>query len=718
MKKQNIFSNLCRHGILFAIALVTFACSTPDPVEVEVTRIVTETVVEEVIEEIEVEVTRIVIEEVEGDGIADSMSNGEIRQVDTAIELVYVPAGEAHFGGEIPTYDPDPSMVAFRKPFEVVNVDAFWIDKTEVSNVQFAQFVEETGHVTLAEEEEFSFTWSGSQLMPVPSPDATWRLPDGKTSWEELPDHPVVNVTTADAAAFCEWRGARLPTDFEWEKAASWDQTTATALKFPWGNELDDSRANACDINCVDDGLQIADYDDRYARTAPVNSFAAGASPYGALNMVGNVFEFVQSDDPEVTIFRGGGWNQDTLDTEVKARQAPPFAVLRSDEIGFRCAQDAAPMEVNAPTEEVIEAVSEVEIHTPNFIATTSAIAEEKGYATTFPFRNDAVVNSIIGWFYNNDSTFIVNEDGTWGIYRGWITDNPETQYDGGTYELNDNTVVFTTDESLGFSTDGYPIGCQNQPGTYEIQWQESGAYRMVPIEDSCVPRRSYYEQLTNEDNLHRPLSASLLKIPMVDDAIGMTHLMRNHNFIMYSIETPPVFYADQAITLWHVVFNEPMQCEAGPFQCGLADIGSNRAAKGDILLAENGSIVIGESGNVATSGRLYVGDLEGSALPMFAGGCPPGFDGCGEPVGLTDVDGALIYLALQSHGPALEGEALDEQIGNIYGGCDRVLGSGVMGFAVDFAENPDDPGECAFLMFAQHGPIGSVIPIANTKDE
>ena len=340
-------------------------CNSAEPaqiIEVEVTRIVTETKIEEVEVikevEVEVEVTRIVIEtvveevivEVEKEPVAEAMASedsadsiaaGEIREVNSGIEQIYVTAGKAHFGGEIPTYDPDPSMVAFRKTFEVVEVDAFWIDKTEVSNAQFAQFVEETGHITIAEEEGLSFTWSGSQLMPVPNPGATWRLPDTKTSWEELADHPVVNVTPIDAAAFCEWRGARLPTDYEWEKAASWDSASETALMFPWGNELDDSRANACDINCVDDGLQIADYDDGFARTAPVDSFAAGASPYGVLNMVGNVFEFVHSDDPEVAIFRGGGWNQDTLDTEVKARQAPPFAVIRGDEIGFRCANNA-----------------------------------------------------------------------------------------------------------------------------------------------------------------------------------------------------------------------------------------------------------------------------------------------------------------------------------------------------------------------------------------
>ena len=347
--------------VVCVVFLLVVGCGSAESIEVEVTRVVTEKVVEEVevVKEVEVikevEVTRLVevekevvvevevtrlVEGMASDEKADSIAAGEMRQIASGVTQVFVPAGEAHYGGEIPTYDPDPSMVAFRKTFEVVDVEAFWIDKTEVTNAQFAPFIEETGLVTAAEEEGFSTVWNGEEHQPDTVPDLTWQLPDGETSWEELADHPVVNITTAEAAAFCEWRGARLPTDYEWEKAASWDSTVKAALKFPWGDELDDSRANACDINCVDGGLQIADYDDGFARTAPVDSFAAGASPYGALNMVGNVFEFVHDDNSELSVFRGGGWNQDTLDTEVKARQAPPWAGLRGVEIGFRCAED------------------------------------------------------------------------------------------------------------------------------------------------------------------------------------------------------------------------------------------------------------------------------------------------------------------------------------------------------------------------------------------
>lgn len=360
-------------------------------------------------------------------------------------------------------------------------------------------------------------------------------------------------------------------------------------------------------------------------------------------------------------------------------------------------------VEVVSIVTKTVEVVQEIELLKPVYIASSTALAVEKGLATTFPFHeNDPNPNNVVGWWHDIDSTFIYRDDGTWGIFRGVVTNNPAVQYDGGTYELVGNTVTFTTDESTSIDPNGFPIGCAGKPGEYEIMWLVSGAHRIIPIKDPCNPRRQFFEDQSNPDNVFHPISTTLLEIPMVDDVVGQLQTLRTETSVVYSLSTLPVFYADQAITMWQVVFNSPELCEAGPYQCGLADVGSNRAAKGDILLAQNGGMVVDESGIVAATGKLNQGDTFRSALHTLPDGCPPRYSGCGEPVGLTNVANALIYFAAQSHGPALDGNALDGQIGSILGGCNTILGSGIMGFAVDFSENPAGRGECAFLLLSQ----------------
>ena len=124
---------------------------------------------------------------------------------------------------------------------------AFYIDKTEVSNGEYAKFCAEAKH--------------------TPPPD----FAVGK------PDLPVVNVLVSDARAFAVWAGKRLPKGREWEKAARGKD----GYLYPWGNDKDTSRAN------VGSG-----------RLLPVNSLPSGASPYGALNMSGNVWELVDQVNP------------------------------------------------------------------------------------------------------------------------------------------------------------------------------------------------------------------------------------------------------------------------------------------------------------------------------------------------------------------------------------------------------------------------------------
>jgi formylglycine-generating enzyme required for sulfatase activity len=204
-------------------------------------------------------------------------------------------------------------------PAHQVDLPAFEIDRFEVTNDEFAQFAEQAGYLTYAEQND----------------KKSWRdVTEGKGS------HPVVYVTWNDAVAYCEWAGKRLPTEAEWEKAARGDDGRA----YPWGNEFVAENGNF--------------YEGGVRGTTAVGSYGAGASPYGVEDMAGNVREWVQDyflaypgaaadADPffgeENRVNRGGGWF-DGEEGEVVAtynRNAGPPDISANDDIGFRCARDA-----------------------------------------------------------------------------------------------------------------------------------------------------------------------------------------------------------------------------------------------------------------------------------------------------------------------------------------------------------------------------------------
>jgi formylglycine-generating enzyme required for sulfatase activity len=256
--------------------------------------------------------------------------------------MVYVPAGEFIMGSTEAEVDSALSLcneyaggACPRRLFEdeppqhTVYLDAFYIDKTEVTNAQYRECVE-TG--------------------ACDAPSDTTYYDDANYA-----QHPVVVVSWNDADAYCRWAGKRLPTEAEWEKAAR----GTDGWVYPWGNTFDGSKVNFCDKNCPEDVFwKDASVDDGYIYTAPVGSYPAGASPYGALNMAGNVKEWVADwydpgyysqsparnpsgpDSGEERVTRGGSW----YDTP-----APVRSVFRGgfypDEIysyvGFRCARDS-----------------------------------------------------------------------------------------------------------------------------------------------------------------------------------------------------------------------------------------------------------------------------------------------------------------------------------------------------------------------------------------
>jgi serine/threonine-protein kinase len=204
-----------------------------------------------------------------------------------------------------------------------VSVGGFYIDKTEVSNRAFLEFCDATGHA----------------------------LPPGIKS--SVSDNPVVNVTVDEARSFCGWAGKRLPRAEEWEKAAR----GAQGQPYPWGVSFDYSLANLP----RDDGVAAA------AKLAPVTAYDAGKSPYGALNMLGNVWEWVdapasapQGDEfrmyqrmfrdlvPPLTpsepfyYARGGSYKfVDNNPAELISDPGSPLpARARKPDVGFRCAMD------------------------------------------------------------------------------------------------------------------------------------------------------------------------------------------------------------------------------------------------------------------------------------------------------------------------------------------------------------------------------------------
>jgi formylglycine-generating enzyme required for sulfatase activity len=201
-----------------------------------------------------------------------------------------------------------------------VYVETFAIDRTEVRVADYRQCVED----------------SAACDKPNTGKFCNWGE-------EKRDEHPVNCVDWFQAKKYCEWKGRRLPREAEWEKAARGPKGN----KYPWGNDDfgADSKlwANIADETAkreLGSRIQSDDkgYDDKFPTTAPVGSFLEGASPYGALNMSGNVWEWVWDKIPGGRGLRGGSWDINARDARASYRLSyAPDA--RSSSVGFRCAQ-------------------------------------------------------------------------------------------------------------------------------------------------------------------------------------------------------------------------------------------------------------------------------------------------------------------------------------------------------------------------------------------
>jgi formylglycine-generating enzyme required for sulfatase activity len=223
-------------------------------------------------------------------------------RADNGAEMVLVPAGEFWMGSDDGNDD--------EKPRHRVDLDAYYIDRYEITNGLYQRFMEAT-HRGVPR------FWSHSHLNGA--------------------SQPVVGVSWHDAERYCRWVGKRLPTEAEWEKAARGDD----GRTYPWGEQWDSSRANSKESQRIG--------------PAPVGSYPSGVSPYGAYDMAGNVWEWVADwyvkdyyersprqnpRGPETgpwKALRGGSWGYlpSLLRTTSRLSIMPD---LRNTVIGFRCA--------------------------------------------------------------------------------------------------------------------------------------------------------------------------------------------------------------------------------------------------------------------------------------------------------------------------------------------------------------------------------------------
>jgi formylglycine-generating enzyme required for sulfatase activity len=232
--------------------------------------------------------------------------------------LVYVQEGKFKMGTDEGTENQGPMHTVF--------LDSFWIDKTEVSNQMYEECVQAGACEPLAK----SSSWNRESYYDDP----------------QYANYPVIYIDWYRAEAYCKWAGRRLPTEAEWEKAAR----GVDGRTYPWGEEIDCNKTNYY----PEEGACVGD-------TSESGSYPGGASPYGALDMGGNVWEWVADwysseyyvsspkSNPagpaygDQRVLKGGCWD----DTSKYISSAYRYGWDPSDDsfyhVGFRCALSDVP---------------------------------------------------------------------------------------------------------------------------------------------------------------------------------------------------------------------------------------------------------------------------------------------------------------------------------------------------------------------------------------
>ncbi|HET6837522.1 MAG TPA: ergothioneine biosynthesis protein EgtB [Gemmatimonadales bacterium] len=262
------------------------------------------------------------------------------------------PAGMTRFPGGLVEIGTDDRSAAYdnERSRHQLELPAFWIDVYPVTNAEYEGFVAAGGYTAREYWSDAGWRWVQESGVQAPK---YWSQVDGIWTTRSMdrtdpvePSHPVCHVCYYEAEAFARYAGKRLPTEFEWEAAASWDPTTGTARSYPWGDPVVSST--------------LANVDQLTFGTAPVGSYPSNVSPIGCYGMIGDVWEWTSSDflpypgfesfpypeyseaffGSEYKVLRGGSWATRPGAIRNTFRNWD-YPIRRQIFSGFRCARDA-----------------------------------------------------------------------------------------------------------------------------------------------------------------------------------------------------------------------------------------------------------------------------------------------------------------------------------------------------------------------------------------
>ena len=213
--------------------------------------------------------------------------------------------------------------MGFPNKEQSVSVNDFYIDKYEVTNIEFHKFIEtnsdwniQIAKLTIQVDDNYLSYWENG-IYP-----------------EDLANHPVHSVSWYAADAYAKSLGKRLPTEIEWEYAA---RSGLVGKKYPWGDDDPNGRANYCGEECArtDDIFRDLSGKDEFSKTAPVGQFSANS--FGLYDMCGNVWEWTSTEHNNKYIARGGSWGNPPVPVYIRFQRS---ANLCDETIGFRLVED------------------------------------------------------------------------------------------------------------------------------------------------------------------------------------------------------------------------------------------------------------------------------------------------------------------------------------------------------------------------------------------